>query len=455
MHALRSVVPILAAAASALAGCAGTPIAAEKTARDQVTRVGNELRPRGAKPALPELRADSPFGEFVRFAVLNHPAVEAAYHDWRASVLEITRARSLPDPQFTFEADISDMLMTFMPGLMFDLMTPGKRAAMGGEAAARSGVAYRAYVTAVLRAAAEIRKAWLELNYVEETRRIYLASIENLEQSLALAGAEFSTGRGMPAFDEMVRLQNQIAEHHSHHLSFGDRSIATRVRLKSALGLARTDLDPPWPQAAVAATPLPAADELWRRAEASNAGLASMRAMVEMAVAEVVVTRKAATPDFSLGAMADLRANPLMIRPTATVGLPIWRDKLATMLAAAEARRDAAVARVASEQLMLAAELAQMLYMVRESDRMIAYIDGTGLPNLDRAAASAEAGYQAGMGKPTMIPEVRHMALLMQLERAKMLYDRENAVIDLLVLTADVAPTNAPLLAEMATSNSK
>lgn len=437
---------VLFLAVGVLTGCTTAPIASEKAARQQLTRVGDELRPRAQKPVLPVLQPDSPLGEFARYAVLNHPAVEAAYHDWRAAVLEITRARSLPDPQFTFEADISDMLMTLMPGVMFDLMAPGKRAAMGNEAAARSGVAYRAYVTAVLRAASELRKAWLELNYVEEMRRIYLAAIENLEQSLALASAEFSTGRGMVAFDEMVRLQNQIAEHHSHHLAFGDRAIAARARFKSAIGLAPGDPDPPWPQPAFTATPLRSPDELWRRAQASNAGLASMRAMVEMAIAEVAVAQKARTPDFSIGAMVDLRANPLMIRPTATVGLPIWRDKLAAMLAAAEARRDAAVARVASEQLMLAAELAQMLYMVRESDRMIAYIDGTALPNLDRAAASAEAGYQSGMGKPTMIPEVRHMALLMRLERAKALYERERAVIDLLLMTADIAPLNSPLL---------
>lgn len=175
-----------------------------------------------------------------------------------------------------------------------------------------------------------------------------------------------------------------------------------------------------------------------------------MRAMVEMALAEVTVAQKERTPNFMVGAMADFKASPLMVRPTASVSLPIWRDKIASAIAAAEARRDAAVARVASEELNLAAELAQMLYMVRESDRMIAYIDDTALPNLDRAAASAEAGYQSGMGRPTMIPEVRHMALLIRLERAKALYEREGAVIDLLQLTAEVAPPNAPLLAHSA-----
>lgn len=399
---------------------------------------------------LPALRSDSALGEFVRFAVLNHPAVEAAFHDWRAAVLDITHARSLPDPQFTFEADISDMLMTLMPGLMFDIMGPGKRAAMGYEAAARSGVAYRAYVTAVLRAASEARKAWIELAYVEETQRIYRATIANLEQSLALAGSEFSTGRGMVAFDDMIRLQNQIAEHHTHHAAFGDREVAARARFKSALGLASTDPDPAWPQPVLSATPLPAPEEMWRQVEANNAMLASIRAMVEIAIAEVTVAQTERTPSFMVGAMADLKASPLMVRPTANVTLPIWREKIRSAIAAAEARRDAAVSRVAAEQLSLAAELAQMLYMVRESDRMIAYIDGTALPNLDRAAASAEAGYQSGMGKPTMIPEVRHMALLMRLERGKALYERERAVTDLLVLSADIAPADAPLLGDSA-----
>jgi outer membrane protein TolC len=165
------------------------------------------------------------------------------------------------------------------------------------------------------------------------------------------------------------------------------------------------------------------------------------------------VARKAGTPDFTLGAMADLKADPLMVRPTATVTLPIWREKIRSNIAAAEARRDAAVARVSAEQLNMAAELAQMLYMVSESDRMIEYIDKTALPNYERLIASIEAGYQAGMTGPGMIPETRVMALAMRLERAAALRDRENAVTDLLLMTADIAPAGAPLLTDTISSS--
>ena len=447
---MRAPLLLIAAAAIAggwLAGCAGAPSAAETAARDCLNRAGAELpataKPGGKRPVLPTLRADSPPAEFVRYAVLNHPAVAAAYFDWRASVEAIAPARALPDPQFTFQADIADTLMSFMPGVMFDLMGPGKRKAMGREAAAAGDVAHRTFVAAVLRTAAETRKAWVELAYVTEVDRLYSSTIHTVDEALALANADYATTRGMPGFDKQIRLQNLAAQHHAHHATIADRLVAARARFKSSLGLAPADIDPPWPQAGLTATLLPSEDELWRRASAENPELVKMRAMVDMTVAGVDVARKAGTPDFSLGAMVDLKANPLMLRPTATLSLPVWRDKIAATVAAAEARRDAAIARVSAEQLNLAAELAQMLFMVREADRMLAYIDGVALPNLERGLAFAEAGAQSGMAGAAMISETRIMAIDMRHERVDTLRQRELAAVDLALLTADVAPLPA------------
>ena len=88
-----------------------------------------------------------------------------------------------------------------------------------------------------------------------------------------------------------------------------------------------------------------------------------------------------------------------------------------------------------------------MLYMVREADRMIAYIDDTALPIYERTVATVEAGYQSGMTEPAMIPETRFMALDMRLERANALRERESAVTDLLLMIATIAPSGAPLAA--------
>src|ERR1019366_9481779 len=86
------------------AGCTGTPIPEEAAARRRAAEIGRVYRPDGAKAPLPVLASDSPPSDYLRFALLNHPQVEAAFYDWRRSVEAITPARSLPDPQLTFQA---------------------------------------------------------------------------------------------------------------------------------------------------------------------------------------------------------------------------------------------------------------------------------------------------------------------------------------------------------------
>ncbi|MCI0518161.1 MAG: TolC family protein [Woeseiaceae bacterium] len=428
-----------------LSGCAGTASDAEQAARDRVTEVGEQLRPARNKPELPALQADSPLDTYLLYAVLNHPAVEAEYYEWRATVEDIAPARSQPDPQFTFEADFSDTLMTFMPGLMFDFMAPGKRAAMGLEAAAGSEVAYQNYVATVMITATSLRKAWIELAFVDEALLLRESSLGATRQSLDLSSADYSTGTGMTTLDDQLSLLNSLGQLSTELDSLQHRRSALRTNFKSALGLLPTDADPAFPAAGLTISALPSEEELWQLALAANPEIATMRAMVEMAVAGVEVAETAGTPDFSLGGMADLKADPLMFRPVATVTLPVWRDRIAATVAAAAARRDAAIARLNSQQLDIAAELAREFHMVRESDRMLAYIDNTLLPNLDRALVSAAAGLQTGMTRAGDIPANRLIALDMKLQRLGVLRQRELAVTDISLMVAAAAPADTPL----------
>ena len=70
---------------------------------------------------------------------------------------------------------------------------------------------------------------------------------------------------------------------------------------------------------------------------------------------------------------------------------------------------------------------------------MIAFIDKTALPNLDRTLASTEAAVQSGMSGAGMIPESRYMQTNMRIERAAALRERERAVAELLLMTAQAA----------------
>lgn len=430
-------------AAGLLAGCTTRPLREERAARDRVAELA---RLRGELPP-PSLQADSALEDYLRFALLRNPRIAAAHADWVAAVEAITPARSLPDPKLTFEADITDTLMTLMPGLMFDLMGPGKRAAMGREAAARSEVAYQAYRGVVLQVAADLKKTWADLAYLDDALAIRAESLAALDRSLAFARADYSTGKGMGTLEEQVNIRTETERLRLEVTNLTDQRSAARARLKAALGLRREDPSPPWP-AHFVPSPAPAdEDALWAQLLVANPGLGSMRTMVDMAVSEMAVSRKTRIPDFALGAMVDLKSDPRMVRPQAEMTLPIWRDKIAATIAASRQRHEAAAARLGAEEIALAAELAQMTYMLREAERMIGFIDTTALPGIEQSLRSSRAGYQAGMISLSTVPALEVMALNMRLEKAAARRERERVLADLSLLVVGQSPAGAPLLA--------
>src|SRR5687767_10321593 len=74
--------PLFLTLAVAVAGCVGIRTPGEKTARRDLAGVATHFRPADRKPTLPTLTTNSPLGDFLSYAVLNQPQVEAAYFDW-------------------------------------------------------------------------------------------------------------------------------------------------------------------------------------------------------------------------------------------------------------------------------------------------------------------------------------------------------------------------------------
>ena len=126
----------------ALAGCRGISTPGEKQARHDLGAVAGQYRPGNSRPALPALTPDSSLSNFLAYALLNSPTVAAAFYDWSASVENITVTRSLPDPQLTFQAYITDTLTSLMPGLFQGIPGPGKLKARAREYPGKIGRAH-------------------------------------------------------------------------------------------------------------------------------------------------------------------------------------------------------------------------------------------------------------------------------------------------------------------------
>lgn len=415
-------------------GCAVGESRQEQALVSSLKDVGDERSQAEAKLAMPA--AEAPAGEWLRFALLKHSAVKASYLEWQAAVKAIAPARALPDPQLSFQADLSNMVMSFMPGVMFDLMLPSKRAVMAREAAAGAELFHRAYFVTALRVAGEVQKSWVDLSYVEEALRLKELQVNTFKQAAMLASADYRAGMAMGSLEAQMRREEACGRVEHELEALKERRVSVRSAFKASLGLLPADTDPAWPAPRLEASPEPDEAALWKAILAGNPELARMRAMVDMAVAEEAMARQGKVPDLAAGAMVDLKQAPLMWRPSASLSLPIWRGKIEARIAAAKSRREAAEASVSAELLSMSAELARMLYMLHEADHMLAYLDEVSLPRLAQVQASAQAALKSGMGRATMVSEARSMELTMRLERLDALREREQALVSLLQMSA-------------------
>jgi outer membrane protein, heavy metal efflux system len=441
-----------ALAVALLAGCRGLPTTGEKSARHDLAAVGEKYRPGQTNSALPALAPDSGVSNFLAFALLNSPAVAAAFYDWSAAVERITVERSLPDPKLTFQAYIQDELTSLMPGLMQDLPGPGKLKAAARVAAAESQSKYFAFEAAVLQTAFEVKSAYYNLHLLDERIRINRQALALLADLETIARAQNEVGRA--TLQGVYRAQITRDQLTTDLANLDDSRRPLLAQFKAALGLTRDQPDPPVP-ATFESTPLDLNEEdLLAAAFARNPRLKAMEADVLMAEATISQSRKSNVPDFSAGLQAEVYTPPFYW-PQASMTLPVWRDKIAAQIAAAQAGKRAAEARLTAEQISLAVDFAMRTYDYRESTRNLALLKNQLIPKSRHSLALARAGYLSGQADFFNLIDAERAVLNYQLQEIQERTRREITLANLSLLIAGVSPENAPLLQAKSPPNAR
>jgi outer membrane protein, heavy metal efflux system len=437
-----------ALAALVLVGCTGIPSSGERRARQDLETVGAVYRPLHERPTLPTLQADSGLGEILQFAILNHPQVAAAYHDWAASVQRIALERSLPDPRLIFSADVGAMVTSLMPGLMVDFPGAGKREAAANIATAESNAKYFNFEAGVLQAAAALKKAYHELHFLEAKIGVNRDMLRLVAEVEALARAQNEAGK--VSLQDVLRAQIEQERLTTEIANLEDSRRPMLAQFKAALGLKADDEDPPVPQR-YEPTPLDLTpDAVFATALRRNPRLKAMEAEVRRADASLRLAFKARVPDFSFGLEADLKTSPLMVRPQASITLPIWRDKTAAQIAAAQADKQAAESRLSAEEIALAVEFAEKSFLLREASRRLELFTTRLLPKARQSLDVARSGYVAGKSDFLNLLEAERTWLEFQSSTIDARVQRELALAELSLLVLGLPPSQPPVLRPMA-----
>ena len=431
-------------AVTLLSGCVGMRTEGEKRARQDQESVGQVYRPGDARPALPRLDTNAPLHDFLLFAMLNHPQVEAAYSDWASSVRRITVERSLPDPRLTFQSDIADMVMTLMPGLMMDFPGPGKLKWAANVATAESEARYFVFENAILQTAFALKKSYFQLHFLNAKVSVNRDTLQLVEQIERLARTQNEVGK--VTLQDVLRAQIEQERLTTEIENLEDSRNPLLAQFKAALGLKAEDAAPPVPQK-FESTPLDlTSDKLFATALARNPRLKAMEAEVRRADASIRLAYKARVPDFSLGIEADVKAYPVVVTPQIGVTLPIWRDKIAAQIAGAQSGKRAAEARLSAEQIALAVEFAEKTFMFRESSRTLELLTQRLLPKARQSLEVAQSGYVSGKVDFLNLLDAERTLLEFQLSEVEARVQRELALAELSLLILGTPPAGAPVL---------
>lgn len=436
---VKPVAAILAAGliAGMVAGCVGVATDAEKAANARLGETGAAL-----SAPLPELKPESTLADVLQYAMQNHPGVEAAYRDWAASVAAITVSRSLPDPRLTFQADVQTTVTSLMPGLMFDFPAPGKLAAGAAAASAESDAKFFVFQTRVLETALEVKRAYYQLYFLEAKLNVNRRMLELLGEVENSAAARNAAGQA--TLQDVLRAQMERERLATEIANLEDSRSLLLARFAAALGLPPGATPPPIP-ARFETTTLPADNAaLLAAALARNPRLKGMEAEIRQADAMLTLARKARLPDFSAGLEADVKMTPALWRPQAGVTLPLWRDKIAAEIAAAQAGKQAAAARLNAEQIALAVDVAEKSYMIRESGRMLDLLDNRILPKARQALGVARSGYQSGRTGFSDLLDAQRAVLEAEQEAVDTRTRREIALAELDLAVLGTLPPGAP-----------
>ena len=429
-----------------LTGCQGISTKSERAAREQLQIEAWTYRPGDHKPGLPLLTPESGLSNYLAYAMLNQPAVEAAYYDWAASVERITQARSLPDPQFTFQMDIQNIVTSIMPGLMGSIPWPDKLRVGAQVASAETQAKYFAFQSAVLSSAFEVKRTYYQLYFLSEKIRVNqetLLLLNNLEKT---ARAQNDAGR--VTLQDVLRAQIEQARLRTEIANLDDSRSSLIAQFKAALGLGGNDPAPPVPNHFESTPADFSCDQVLQSALAQNTRLKAMEADVRAAEASIILAQKARLPDFSLGFMADAKTSPTLYRlpgGPGTISLPIWRDKIAAQIAEAQANKRSAEARLSDGQIALAVDIAGRSYLYREATRNLLLLDNDLLPKSRQSLEVARSGYLSGQIDFFNLTDAERTLLGFQLDRVEASTQREIALAELTSIIQGMPPSDVPI----------
>ena len=392
-------------------------------------------------PAAPTLH------DYLNYAVTHHPAPQAAFHEWKASLERVPQARALMDPGLNYAYFVRESMTQQSVALTQMLPWYGKLKAGGDAAMEKALAAEQRFEQARQQVLFKVKAAYAECVLLVRSLAVMRVNHRILADVEAAAKARFEAGKGLYA--DVVRAGVAVAQAEDRIRSFESRRDPVAGRMNAALGR-QAHLSLPWPET-LEIQPLPLMVDESRLLEWLAQQNPEIRAMGHDIAGRrhvVDVTRQNRIPDVMLGVeYMDMVTMRDQVAVMGTINLPVWPSRVTAEREEALSGFSAASKRRVDRLQELEADLRLASYRFRDAHRRVVLYEQTLIPMsreaLDAALAAygnGEAGFQAVAETQTALQELQ-----LTLERAAVDRFLGMAELERLVgrpLTGDAAPSD-------------
>lgn len=396
--------------------------------------------PPAAEPNEPN--APRTLEEYLQYAALHNAGLKAAFEEWKAALGQIPQAKALPDPRFTYDYFVRQIMTRQQAGIMQTFPWFGKIAARTDAATAAAHAAQKRYEARRLQLFSEVKQAFYEYAYLAGATRVARENLTLAQHFEEVARTKHLTDTA--THPDIIRAQIEIARLQNELVTLEQSRRPTVARLNAALNRP-ADAPLPWPRVEPDSPAQVDRNVLLAALRERNPELQAQDFDIERLDKEVAVARRSFYPDIGLG--AEWMQMPAAdgdsdndLRVGVELNIPIWRGsyRAGEQQARAMARR----ARHERKDLenTLIARTQRALYEFENSGRQVKLYEGALIPRAQELIGASEAAYLAGTVDFLNLINAQQTLLQFRLERERSWADQQQRLAELEMLAGADLP---------------
>ena len=407
---------------------------------DSVVDVQPEVSP------LPVLTSSSQLSDYLAYAALNNPGLEAAFNSFKADLEQIPQVKSLPDPKFNYKYYIEEVETRVGPqqqsfGISQAFPWFGKLDLRAGIAAQGAKAAKERYESAKLKLFFEVKDAYYEYYYLAKSIAITEENIQLVKRLESVARSRYKSAAG--SHPDVIRGQVEMGKLEDRYQGLIDMKVPLSARLNAALNRpVDAEMDPP---AKIEFNEVELIDnEQIAKLLQSNPELKALDHEIVKNRKSIELAKKDYYPNFTFGVNVIDTGDSLVGNPrdngkdpvvaSVSVNIPLWRNKYAAAKRQARYNFYAAKRRHKQKANSLSSKLKMTLYRFRDAERKIDLYGDALLPKALESLKVTESGFRSAQGSFTDLIDAQRILLEFALSYERALADRSQSLAEIEML---------------------